>query len=92
MKEKFFRVMFLTILVLGTAGFALGNSSFKKITGDRAKQIALARVPGATKDHIRKFEGDKDSYDGIIIYNGVEYDFEIDAFTGRIIDWDVEKK
>ena len=44
------------------------------------------------KENIKKFHSDKDSYDGVIYYNGTEYEFEIDAFTGRIIDWDVEKK
>ncbi len=92
MKKKFLKLTALAILILGATGFASGNSGLKKISTDRAKQIALARVAGATKENIKKFHSDKDSYDGVIYYNGTEYEFEIDAFTGRIIDWDVEKK
>ncbi len=92
MKSKFFKTTALLILVLGIISFSSENNNLKKITSDRAKQIVLSRVAGATKENIKKFEGDKDSYDGVINFNGVEYTFEIDAFTGRIINWKTEKK
>ena len=66
----------------------------KKVIGEaRAKQIALARVPGATNQHIRiKLDYDDDGvkYEGSINYKRVEYEFEIDAYTGRIIDWEID--
>ena len=60
---------------------------------DTARQTALARVPGATESHIRihtDYDDGRTVYEGKIIYNSMEYDFEIDAATGNIIDWDAE--
>lgn len=64
------------------------------ITADKAKEIALTQVPGAALEHIVEFKSETDDnrpvYDGKIHYNGQEYDFEIDATTGDILEWDVE--
>ena len=92
----------LSCLVLGSLSFAgskdyrKSNFSYKKssykrskITPARAKQIALAKVPGATLRNIKDF--DEDSYEGEIHYRGYIYEFEIDAYTGRITDWDVDR-
>lgn len=65
-----------------------------KLTADEAKAIALAQVPGATKDNIREFETDYDDgrleYEGKIYYDHMEYEFEIDGYSGAIRSWDVE--
>ena len=90
MKNKFLTVALLGCLVLGSLSFA-GSKDYKKsnfshkkssykrskITPARAKQIALAKVPGATLRNIN--------------YRGYTYEFEIDAYTGRITDWDVDR-
>lgn len=64
------------------------------ITEARAKQIALAKVPGASTANICEFKLDRDDgrleYEGKIIYNSMEYEFTIDATTGTITEWDVE--
>ena len=66
-----------------------GNSSY--IGVERAKEIALANVPGAT---VRKVEFDKD--DGVPVYEVelikeiYEYDIEIHAITGAVLDFDQE--
>jgi len=64
------------------------------ISADKAKQIALKQVPGATASNIREFEVDYDDgrleYEGKIIYKGMEYEFEIDGYSGAIRDWDAE--
>ena len=60
---------------------------------ETAKQTALARVSGATESHIRIYTDYDDGrmvYEGKIIYNAMEYEFEIDAATGNIIEWDAE--
>lgn len=71
-----------------------GGSGSGSITAEQARQIALARVPGATAADIREFETDYDDgalkYEGKIIYNGMEYEFEIDAYSGTVRDWSVE--
>lgn len=60
----------------------------------KAKEIALAKVSGATESDIRSFEREIDDgrleYEGEIIYNNYEYDFTIDGTTGSILSWEVE--
>ena len=61
---------------------------------DQAKQIALAQVPGASTGDIREFEVDHDDgrleYEGTILYGEMEYEFEIDGYSGAIRSWEVE--
>ena len=49
-------------------------------------------MPGATASHIRKARLDSDDgraeYEVEIVYNAMEYDFEIDGYTGAILSWD----
>lgn len=60
---------------------------------DKIRDIALAKVPGATEKDI-SLSLDRDdgrmSYEGKIIFEGMEYDFEIDAYSGAIREWDAE--
>ena len=70
-----------------------GNTGGTVISADKASNIALAKVPGATANDIR-IHLDRDDgrqiYEGEIYYNRMEYEFEIDASTGTIIEWSVE--
>ena len=62
-------------------------------TEDEVKKIALAKVPGATENDIRlnlEREDGKLRYEGKIIYDDMEYDFEIDAYSGAIQEWEAE--
>lgn len=58
---------------------------------EEASQLVLDRVPGATTDDLR-IELDEDDgrykYEGEVIYNQVEYDFEMDANTGNFLEWE----
>ena len=60
-----------------------------------AKAKALAQVPGATESNIREFEVDRDDgrieYEGKIVYDGMEYEFEIDGYSGAIRSWEAER-
>lgn len=64
------------------------------ITREKAQEIALAKVPGAAAGDIRKLKLDRDDgkqvYEVEIFYKGAEYDMEIDAATGKILDYDVD--
>ena len=64
------------------------------ITADEAKARALAQVPGATSEHIVEFAMDREDgrleYEGKIRYGGVEYEFEIDGYSGAIRSWEAE--
>ncbi len=70
------------------------NTDSDIIGYDKAKEIALARVEGATDQNIR-IEFDHDDgypyYEGEIYYNGMEYEFEIDGYTGNVIEWSVDR-
>lgn len=70
------------------------NSADVAVTLEEATAIALERVPGATESDIR-IQLDRDDgvykYEGDIIYEQREYDFEIDANTGTILEWSEER-
>lgn len=71
-----------------------GSQEDAFIGEEKAKNIALAKVPGAADGNIYEFKTDYDDgrmeYEGEIKYNGMEYEFEIDAFTGEILSWEAE--
>lgn len=70
-----------------------GNSSNtgKEITKEEAKQIALKKVPGAKQIKIKRdLEDGKAVYEGEIHHNNKEYEFEIDASTGKILKWEID--
>lgn len=76
----------------GTSGNSTGTAAGQaSISYEEAKQIALEKVPGA---QLKKLELDYD--DGLLIYEGelwkdrMEYEFEIDATTGKILKWESE--
>ena len=76
-----------------TAAVQESGNTASPVTLDAAKQIALARVPGATLEHIRIKEDYDDGrlvYEGKIIYQQTEFEFEIDAALGNITDWESE--
>ena len=72
---------------------ASANSS-TEISDAEAKKIALAQVPGAKESDIREFEVDYDDgrleYEGSIYYGEMEYEFEIDGYSGAIRSWEAE--
>lgn len=62
-----------------------------ELSVDEATQLVLDRIPGATTDDIRiKLDYDDGyyKYEGDVIYNQVEYDFELDANTGNFLEWE----
>lgn len=75
-------------------GYTPPSDGSSAITADEAMEIALAQVPGATVSNIHEFETDYDDgrleYDGTIWYNGVEYEFTIDGYSGAIREWEVD--
>lgn len=65
-----------------------------RISEQEAKELALSQVPGASERDIREFETDYDDgrteYEGKIVYNGMEYEFEIDGYSGAFRSWEAE--
>ena len=73
---------------------ANSGSGYTILAEESAKQLALAQVPGAALSDIVEFETDRDDgrieYEGTIYYGGMEYEFEIDAYSGAFRKWECE--
>lgn len=77
-----------------TRGNASVNNANVAVTQEQATQTALSRVSGATEQNIRihlDYDDGFYKYEGDIIYNGTEYEFEIDANSGNILEWSEER-
>lgn len=62
---------------------------------DEAVKTVLGKVSGATEQDVRielDYDDGRYKYEGDIIYNGIEYDFEIDADSGRILEWEEDRR
>lgn len=69
------------------------SSSGNLISEKKAGKIALKRVEGASEKDLRihkDVDDGKDIYEGSIVYNEREYEFEIDAASGDVLEWDSE--
>ena len=65
-----------------------------QLSMDDAIQLVLERIPGATAEDVRiKLDYDDGyyKYEGDVIYNQVEYDFEMDANTGNFLEWEEDR-
>ncbi len=67
------------------------KSDRTKLSAERVKQIAIARVPGSTLSNIKDFRSEGSFFAGTLVFNGMKYQFEIDAYTGRAIKWETDK-
>lgn len=69
------------------------NESY--IGEERARNIALGKVPGANANHLHKLKLDYEDgrwvYEVEIYCNGMEYEGEIDAKTGEVLKWEAER-
>lgn len=63
-----------------------GENQSGRISRAEAEAIALSRVNGTIVD----FESDDDEYDVEIMLDGIEYDIEIHAYTGKILEVDTD--
>lgn len=60
---------------------------------DEAVKLLLQKVPGAAEQNIHmKLEEDDGRvvYEGEVLYDKKEYDFEISAETGEVLSWEVD--
>lgn len=58
-----------------------------------ASEIVLSRVPGAGEENIfirLKEDDGRMEYKGKLIYDGMEYEFKLDAYSGTLIEWEAE--
>lgn len=76
------------------AGVQGGGNASTAVSREQAMETALAKVPGAAEKDIRielDYDDGRYRYEGDIIYDRVEYDFEIDADSGEIVEWSEER-
>ena len=76
-------------------GTGNGNQNSGSYIGEaEAKRIALAQVPGATENNVRRVKLDWDDgraeYEVKIVVGMLEYEFEINAVNGAILSQDVD--
>lgn len=74
-------------------GSGQANSQDSLISEDEAVQIVLDRIDGASASDVW-IELDYDDgwayYEGDVYYDQMEYEFEMDAYTGDILEWSEE--
>lgn len=65
------------------------------MSNDEARAAALRQVPGATENNIVKLKLEYDDgrwqYEVEIYYNFTEYEMKLDAYSGALLDMDVER-
>lgn len=69
------------------------GSSNTAVTEEQAKKIALEKVPGAGEKDVRIHQDTDDGkvvYEGSIVYQEKKYEFEIDADSGKLLEWEEE--
>ena len=62
---------------------------------EKARSIALDKVSGATSNNVTKLKLAREDggyvYEIEIVYNNVEYEFELDAYSGAMLSWEFER-
>ena len=86
------------VVIAGVSVYAVSEGSGSSgggISVDEAKRIALEKVAGASESDIVKVVKDiddgREEYDVEIVYDGFEYDIELSAEDGRLLDISKEK-
>ena len=65
-----------------------------QVSEEQVRQTVLERVPGASAENIfLHLEGDDGrlEYEGELIYDNMEYEFKIDAYSGAVTEWEAEQ-
>ncbi|MDR1265532.1 MAG: PepSY domain-containing protein [Propionibacteriaceae bacterium] len=63
------------------------------LTEAAAGDIVLARVPGARVEDLRislDYENNRAIWEGSVVHDHTEFEFELDATTGEVLDWEAE--
>lgn len=66
-----------------------------QVSVEAATQMVIDKVAGASSEQVRiklDFDDGIYKYEGELYYEGMEYDFEIDANTGAFLEWTEEKQ
>lgn len=73
---------------------AESQSEKSAVTEAEIKAKLIEKVPGSSEENIQEFHKEYDDgteiYEGKIIFDNNEYEFEVNAKTGEIISWESE--
>ena len=61
----------------------------RHVTSSTVREIVQGRVPGARASDIRVVREDE-SFEGHLFHHDIKYEFEVDARTGIITDWNAD--
>ena len=91
--KKFLAATLVAIMMITLAAGAMAQG---RVSMEQAKQTALKRA-GVTANEVRFNKANQDWDDGRMIYEfefwkgNTEYDVDVDAATGRVRDYDVDR-
>lgn len=93
--EKGRMLAVLIVLLLLASGCSRIGTSDSVLSPDQAKKLVLERVEGASLADFWEFDREKEKggtvYEGTLIFNSMEYEFEIDGNSGAFRQWKVER-
>lgn len=78
-------IIFLSVFSLNFSKPSIFNK--KELAPIKAKEIVLSKVPGATYANVLEFDKQDDFYQGEIKYRNMTYNFKINFYNGKIIEW-----
>lgn len=73
-----------------TFDFSWGTPEGAGIEKEDAQKIIMEQVPGTAEDNIRmkaEVEQGRILYEGEVIYGNTKYEYEMDAQTGKLLEW-----
>ena len=65
-----------------------------QVSEEQVRQTVLERVPGASVENIflhLQWDDGRLEYEGELIYDNMEYEFKIDAYSGAVTEWEAEQ-
>ncbi len=71
------------------------SGSTDLLSEEKASKLVLSKVEGASAQNLRivlEHDDGQEIYEGEIRYNGMEYEFELNAKTGDILEWSQERE
>lgn len=69
------------------------SSGSGMLSEDQIRETVLSRVPGASAADVRLWldeDDDRYQYEGQLIWDGMEYEFKIDAYSGSVLEWEAD--
>ncbi|HIR05413.1 MAG TPA: PepSY domain-containing protein [Candidatus Copromonas faecavium] len=75
-------------------GTVASSESQSPVSEEEVRATVLERVPGASEENLFiRLERDDGrlEYEGELIYDNMEYEFKVDAYSGTVIEWEAEQ-